>query len=191
MVKRTKTTKRRPLARAEQLALRYEARPCRQRTRERDGETQTRKITRDPAARQRWDEWKRHPPRRDGTLRAPGRAERLKETRREVSSRTLECPRCGLLVDWRAAKSAATKARRKLRAGDGCRGRRCGKRRRARSPERARAQTKMARALLCGARTLAAWPAGATDWHVWTRPKRQCMKIAKRILRKYASMATE
>ena len=185
MVRRARKTKRRQVAKAAMLAIRYAARPIRQRTRTRGGEKQTRKITRDPAATRRWEEWKRRPPRNDGTLRAPGHAEALKATRKEIGSRTLECPRCGLLVDWRAAKSAATKARRELRAGDGCRGRRCGKRRRARSPERARAQIKMARALLNGTRTLAAWPAHALDWQVWTRPKTVCVRIARRTLRKF------
>ena len=41
--------------------------------------------------------------------------------------------RCGSLVDWRAARGAATKAGRGLRAGDGCRGPQCGKRRKARA----------------------------------------------------------
>ena len=44
---------------------------------------------------------------------------------------------------------------------------------------------KMARALLDGTRTLAAWPAHALDWQVWTRPKKVCVRIARRTLRKF------
>ena len=91
MVRRTRKTKRRQVAKAAMLAIRYAARPIRRRTRTRGGEKQTRKITRDPAATQRWEEWKRRPPRNDGTRRAPGYAEALKTTRKEVGSRTLEC----------------------------------------------------------------------------------------------------
>ena len=71
MVRRTRKTKRRQVAKAAMLAIRYAARPIRRRTRTRGGEKQTRKITRDPTATQRWEEWKRRPPRSDGTLRAP------------------------------------------------------------------------------------------------------------------------
>merc|ERR1711965_441729 len=87
MVRRTRKTKRRQVAKAAMLAIRYAARPIRRRTRTRGGEKQTRKITRDPAATQRWEEWKRRPPRSDGTRRAPGYAEALKTTREEVGSR--------------------------------------------------------------------------------------------------------
>ena len=102
------------------------------------GEVQKRKLTRDPDAPARAAAYKRRAPRG----RARGNGECIDAARKEIGSRTVECPRCGLLVDWRQAKSAATRARRELRPGDGCKGQQCGKRRRVRAPERARAQVK-------------------------------------------------
>ena len=88
------------------------------------------------------------------------------------------------LADWRAAKGAATKAGRGLRAGDGCRGPQCGKRRKARAPARARAQAKMAGGLLKGTKVLVAWPGGSNGWHVWERPVETAWAIARAILSK-------
>ena len=159
---------------------RLDRRPKRRSARVRAGERQRRKLTRDPDARERWDGYKRRPPR--GTKK--GKSERNDASRAEIGSRTMECPRCGLLVDWRAAKGAATKARRGLRAGDGCRGPQCGKRQKARAPVRARAQAKMANGLLKGTKVLVAWPGGSDDWHVWERPVETAWAIARAILSK-------
>ena len=153
----------------------------------RAGERQRRKLTRDPDARARWDEYKRRPPR--GAKK--GRSRRTDASRAEVSSRTMECPRCGSLVDWRAAKGAATKAGRGLRAGDGCRGPQCGKRRKARAPERARAQGRMASGLLSGNKVLVAWPESSDDWHVWERPVGAARAIAEAILRELGARGTK
>ena len=141
------------------------------------GEIQKRKLTRDPDAPARAAAYKRRAP----SGRARGDGECIDAARKEIGSRTVECPRCGLLVDWRQAKSAATRARRELRPGDGCKGQQCGKRRRVRAPERARAQVKMADGLLSAAKTLVAWPAGSEDWHVWERPTSVAHAIARKI----------
>ena len=162
-------SKRRPLyaAKLTKKAAALQPRPVRAYERIRDGERQRRLITRDPRAPARHAEWGRKPtPSGLPKVSAVARAA-LKEAR----TRTLECPRCGLAVDWPACKAAAN-ARRpaELRVGDGCLGQLCGKRN-ATAARRASTMRKYCGQLESGERRLVAWPDSAADTDAWLRPE--------------------
>ena len=118
------------------------------------------------------------------TALGPADVETVMEfVRGEGRCRTLECGRCGRVVDWVAAKRTATERAKKrmakvcrfigdreveavLHAGDGCQ---CRTRRRQTAAQR-RAQESMADELEAGTRTLVAWPAHVNDTDLWGRP---------------------
>ena len=163
-------------------AKRDKPRPVRACTRVRDGETQRRVITRDPEAPRRHEEWGRRPQRAEQRI---GGSEATKRAREEVFTRTLECGRCGHLVDWRACKRAAfDRHPAELRRGDGCLGRKCGKRS-ATKAERARAMRMYCAALMTGERKLVAWPGNAEDTDVWERPDESKARIVERMTAMY------
>ena len=90
---------------------------------------------------------------------------------REARTRTLECLRCGLAVDWPSCKAAANMRNPAvLRAGDGCLGQLCGKRN-ATAARRATTMRKYCSQLESGARKLVAWPDSAADTDAWLRPE--------------------
>ena len=153
----------------------------RARTRKRDGETQRRVITRDPRAPERHAAWGRQPP----SGRRVGEGAATEDAREEVHTRTLECARCGLLLDWKQCKRAAY-ARKppQLRKGDGCLGKNCGKRA-ARPAMRDAGQRKYCRALERGERRLVAWPDSAEDTDVWERPVGARARIVERLRARY------
>ena len=106
---------------------------------------------------------------------------------REVRERTLECPRCGLFVDYRGCKRAAYRREpAELRVGDGCLGVRCGARSATRS-ECAQRQRQYRRELVCGKRRLVAWPASAIDTEEWERPWDVCMALVEESRANYPS----
>ena len=87
-----------------------------------------------------------------------------------LAGRTLECKRCGHLVDWKACKRAAfNRHPAVLRIGDGCLGRRCGTRS-ANEAKRVKAMRRYCTQLEEGERRLAAWPDSVHDTDVWERP---------------------
>jgi hypothetical protein len=140
----------------------------------RDGERQRRLITRDLAGPLCWDVVKRRPtqPRVE-----PSAA--MRAAFKELRSRVMECPRCGLLVDWTQCKVAAN-ARRpaELRAGDGCLGAKCGTRSASVSKRRAAMQSRYG-ALEDGTKQLVAWPDSAQDTDVWLRPEEAKCRIVE------------
>ena len=151
-------------------------------TRVRDGEVQRRVKTRDPGAPARHEAYGRQP--RDGRKRGGPRAV---EAMREVRERTLECPRCGLFVDYRGCKRAAYRREpAELRVGDGCLGVRCGARSATRS-ECAQRQRQYRRELVCGKRRLVAWPESAIDTEEWERPWDVCMALVEESRARYPS----
>ena len=108
-----------------------------------------------------------------------GREKACKDALKLVRTLTLECGQCGALVDWRRAKTAMRRARGKKRnKGCGCAGRRCTKHW---APQKfGRTQRKMAEALLCGERILAAWPRNADDANIWQRPEEAVRRVTAR-----------
>ena len=70
--------------------------PCHRKvlTRTRDGEVQTRLVTRDPDAPARHDEMGRRPPQR----RLGGWTEHRERAMEELHARTLACKKCGQLI---------------------------------------------------------------------------------------------
>ena len=101
---------------------------------------------------------------------------------KEVHTRTLQCKRCGLLVDWSCAKKFARKKKRtELHAGDGCTGNRCGDRKASRLKS-ARSQMKCAEQLLCGERKLLEWPKNVNDTDAIPRPVEVARELATQLL---------
>ena len=171
--------KKRPLcaARLAKKAAAILPRPKRANERMRYGERQRRIITRDPLAPARHEYWGRRPT-PSGLPKVSARADAaLKEAR----MRTLECPRCGLAVDWPSCKAAA-KMRRpaELRVGDGCLGQLCGKRS-ATAARRAKTMRKYRAQLESGARKLVAWPDSAADTDAWLRPEVAKVRMIERL----------
>ena len=120
----------------------------------------------------------------------PGCAPAFRAVRGEVNARTCICARerCGLLVDWKSAKGKATKARRELQPGDGCRGAHCGgrtSRQAGQRAERKKSQCRMARELMEGKRKLVAWPATLADDTVWKWPEDFAIEKAREILARF------
>lgn len=137
--------------------------------RQRDGEEQTKVVTRDPRAPARWAAWA-HDGRRWHNRDKPGRADGCEAGRTVVNKWALECRRCGALVDWRCAKAAAKKRKREwLARSDGCGSKRCA-RTNYHYGRFCAGQRAMAAALQSGDRILVAWPADALDRDVWQRP---------------------
>ena len=105
--------------------------------------------------------------------------------RKELSTRTLECKRCGLLVDWKACKTAAfNRHPAVLRIGDGCLGIRCGTRS-ANEAKRVKAMRRYCTQLEEGERRLAAWPDSVHDTDVWERPAASRARIVAELRSKY------
>ena len=137
-------------------------------TRTRNGEVQTRAVTRDPDAHARHEEWGRRP-----SQRRPGEWTEYRERAlAELHSRTLECKGCGLPVDWiTARKRAAERMPSTIEISDGCIGQKCGKRNK--NQTMAVLRRKMARRcaeLRAGVRRLVEWPEGPDDTEAWVRP---------------------
>ena len=170
---------RRPLyaAKLAKKAAALVPRPMRAYERTRDGERQRRIITRDPLAPARNADWGRKPT-RSGLAKVSAAAEAaLKEAR----TRTLECPRCGLAVDWPSCKKAANVRNPAiLRIGDGCLGQLCGKRN-ATAARRASTMRKYCGQLESGARRLVAWPDSAADTDAWLRPEAAKDRMIERL----------
>lgn len=154
-----------------------ERRPKRAYERVRNGERQRRIITRDPHAPARHAYWGRKPT-PSGLPKVSARADAaLKEAR----TRTLECPRCGLAVDWPSCKAAANMRRpAELRVGDGCLGQLCGKRN-ATAARRAETMRKYCGQLESGTRKLVAWPDSAADTDAWLRPEAAKNRMIERL----------
>lgn len=104
---------------------------------------------------------------------------------KEVHTRTLQCKRCGLLVDWTCAKAFASKRKRKeLHVGDGCNGIRCGDRKATRL-QSARSQMKFAEQLLRGERKLLEWPKNVDDKKTIPRPVEIARELATQLLARH------
>ena len=104
--------------------------PCHRKvlTRTRDGEVQTRLVTRDPDAPARHDEMGRRPPQR----RLGGWTEHRERAMEELHARTLACKKCGLPVDWISARQRVDERwPPQIADGDGCLGQKCGRRNKA------------------------------------------------------------
>lgn len=148
--------------------------------RTRDGERQRRLVTRDVEGPRRWGVMKRRPSQPRAEPSTPMRA-----AFGELRSRVMECPRCGLLVDWTRCKAAAG-ARRPavLRTGDGCLGAKCGTRNASVSKRRA-AMRKYCSALEAGTKQLVAWPDSAQDLNVWLRPEEAKRRILESLRERF------
>ena len=117
-----------------------------------------------------------------------GTAERGELVAQVVHPLTLECKRCGDLVDWVRAKQRAYGAKRTFfRNGDGCGGVRCTRGPRGRPTEHARTQCAMAAKLRTGARVLVEWPTSTRDKTVWQRPDAAAQRKATGIADKYGA----
>ena len=162
-------------------------RPQRSTSRVRDGEVQKKVLTCMPDGPARWDEMGRRPP---NGRKVGEHSEAQKEAWKEVRTRTLECGRCGGLIDWRAAKKAARQTRRgrqhgQMRTHDGCR--RCSKAK-SNAESRLDAQEKMANEMRKGKRKLVAWPESLADTTAWERPKETKAKLIRRALMKVVKL---
>ena len=141
-------------------------------TRVRNGEVQTRLVTREPTAGERHQEMGRKP-----------RYGRTKKTQsdykdaalRELKGRTLECQKekCGWPTDWSAAMRNRDKRRPPQSvAGDGCLGPTCGARKwKKPAAARKRAMAQRCEELENGTRRLVEWPDGPDDTEAWARPQ--------------------
>ena len=144
--------------------------PCHRKvlTRTRDGEVQTRLVTRDPDAPARHDEMGRRPPQR----RLGGWTEHRERAMEELHARTLACKKCGLPVDWISARKRVDERwPPQIADGDGCLGQKCGRRNKAQTAASLRRKMqKRCTELHTGTRRLVEWPAGPDDTEVWERP---------------------
>ena len=119
--------------------------------------------------------------------RKRGATATAKEARAEIHRRTLECPRCGHLLDWRTSKTQAyARTPPGLEVGDGCLGVRCGKRNATRA-ERAKAMRKYCTALEKGDRLLVAWPDDVHDTDVWARPPEAVERVLREMRDQYGA----
>ena len=152
------------------------------RTKRASGEVVTRYELRDPDGPRRWADWKRMGPAMQ-TGFGPGKGG-CEDGAKKVHRLTLECARCGGLVDWSQAKRRAEKARRTtMRAGDGCASATCTRAKRVRPGRRnADMQTRMAEKLLADERVLVAWPRHVADTTYWQRPDAAMREAAARAM---------
>ena len=155
----------------------------------RSGETLTRHVARDPRGPREWAERKRKGPAEQTGL-GPGQGEGCAAGQAAVHALTLECERCGDLVDWAQAKRRAKAARRrKVTTHDGCASASCTSGARARRAAHAKAQVGMAGALLADERVLLAWPRDVDDVDYWRRARDVTVDVANRTIDRHWAAA--
>ena len=142
------------------------------------GEKLTRLHIRDKDGPARWAAWRGMGRAARGEIKKPGHSDAAEAARAIIHTLTLECAHCGALVDWRAAKTAMSKARgHKRTRGCGCAGKQCAKK--CKPNEFRRKQHEMAAKMRAGKRVLVAWPRSVKDVDTWARPKAAALRAAQ------------
>ena len=165
----------------------------RRKTRVRHGETQQWIETKDPKLREAWEFRKRSGGVHKSTL-GPGGSEAAKAGARKVRAYTLECRRCGSLVDWTAAKKRCRERVKRLERKqesvdrsvartDGCASNMCTKM--YRHSRYVKAQRRYADMLESGERILVEWPEDVDDTEIWQRPDEERDGVVRAIREKY------